>query len=298
MKKKLNEWYDEDALPSLGILSYNKFFSACQTKMLDAGLSDCKWAYAETEIAADALMSVLRVPRSDTFVRQPLVAYLSGYVTHFVTLSDINKICMVTTGWHHEFKAGKLFVPWSGTVPVWAALYVETTKHAAVRGKPFELHTCAIAGPASGCKMIRRVDTTSARMLYKALISYQGDLVSDPPNPLFLGGMYFFALLFPGTHQVEIRQAFATQTQKEFNKELMELRKKPCMGPWDTGNSPCTEYCPVARDECILSTHADKRVKAQCKNITIPHQGWIMNSGYCSKCLREHLVSFEDDYID
>lgn len=286
--RKIYDWYDEGSFPSIGVISFNKDVDKCIGCLLEYQLVDCKWFNAELNIAVDCIKTFLKVSPSDTHVHNAILNYLVRFVNHFVTLTDIRQIAAVCSGWKSEFKNGQLFEPWNGTTPVWAALYVDTVKHTTDYGY-FDVDMVAIAGPASGMSIPKRVDRNSANMLFRELIGYKSDPLETPPSVLFLGGLYFIALMQSINKRVSITQAFATPAMRKFNKDLMEMRASMCIGGFVTENI-CTPYCPKQRNECILSTHADKRHVHVCKNLVIRHEGWIMKDGYCSKCLREGLA--------
>lgn len=287
---KKNKWYDENELPSLGIITHGKDISKMTDNLLNLGLSDCKWRYSETETATDCFMQLLKVPLLDADVRNSVRCYLSSFVNRFVTLDDIQEMATVYAGWKPEFKSGEVFEKWTGSPPVWAVFYIETTKYSTVPGLPYELHLRAVAGPSTGLSVIKKTDAPGARRLFYALISYKGDMLDEPPSPLYLGGLYMTALLETQEKKLDITQVFASSAQKTYNKRLMSERESHCCGPWSSERKTCTPYCPYERSECILSTHADKRPKTYCRNVSVRHMGYIMSDGYCSRCLREGLV--------
>ena len=151
-------------------------------------------------------------------------------------------------------------------------------------------------GPACGFRIDKLFTYETSRLLYRDLCGYKYTRDDEVPSPLFFGGMYVNALIESSPKYVKLSQVFCTSTQKLFNKRLMSRRSSMCLGGFNKEHGKCMPYCPLSRDECLLSCHTETYIKGNCKGMLPRHQGYIMSNGWCSRCLREGYA-VNDEYL-
>lgn len=286
---KLTQWYNPAKQPTCGVLSLTKAIDKAYQDLLHGGLADVQWRHHEKAHALSLLTPYLGTPNDMDEQGQRDIAvssFLANYIGTSPTLEQLHGLVERFVGWLPEFKQGIPFKAWNGTTAVWAVLFAHSIKHSAKAMDQYVMSCNVIKGPATGFSIDKLFHSDSSKRLYRELCGYRFDEITEAPSPMFLGGMYFIACIDVTDNRLRLGNAFATSTQRDFNKKLMDRRRNMCLGGFER-NRKCFPYCPLGRESCILATHAHDYYVGLCNNYTPRHQGYIVSNGWCSKCLRE-----------